>query len=444
MGNAGSGSIRGVPSERTVKVPSAARRRALRSVDRSAVWSTCAAATIALILTSLALVLGHIDAMDLFRLGFLLVVAIGYGELTDRVEQPRRFSGNGRLRTNHLSVWSIVAVLVLPPGLACVLVLLLYLHALIRGRRRRTVRTHRVIFAAAAATIAAYGAATVVSVITDGVCGPEGIRAALASAAAAPLFLTVDTLLMVLGTYLALRPASVMAVLPNRDLFALAWATGLLGVVGAQLLLRTPWLFPVVVGGLVAIHRASLVKQLLIAATIDAKTTLLNASAWRERALQAVVHAAATGQRVAVIVIDLDFFKRVNDTYGHLEGDRVLQTVALTLRSQTRARDIVGRFGGEEFVIFIDGRGAENYAIDIATRIRERIADATLIAGIPVTATLGVAYGVPDSPESLDILLDLADTALYEGKASGRDRVNAYTFDLAPILLDQTAADRVD
>jgi diguanylate cyclase (GGDEF)-like protein len=189
--------------------------------------------------------------------------------------------------------------------------------------------------------------------------------------------------------------------------------------------MHTPWLIPASVGGLVLLHRAALVKDLELAATTDAKTALLNVAAWRDRATAALTRAAQAGERVAIVVIDLDHFKRINDVHGHLVGDRVLGSVGRAIRAETRSRDIVGRFGGEEFVVLIDGRAAAAHAIDIATRIRERIASITHPEGIQVTATIGVAYGVPSDEIGLDHLIAQADAALYEGKSAGRDRINA-------------------
>ncbi|HZC72348.1 MAG TPA: GGDEF domain-containing protein [Jatrophihabitans sp.] len=368
---------------------------------------------------------GYTDLTGFVRLTVLLAAAIGYGEAFDRIERFRRFLGADTHRSNHLSVWTIAGVLVLPPGLACLLVVLIYLHVLFMAHRHQSARTYRLAFTGAVATLATAAAAQSTLLVTSDLHSTTEAGAAPASAIALATFLVLDLVLLTGGIYLAVRPPSIKAVLPDRESLLFEMSTEVLGVVTGQLLLFLPWLAPASCGGLVALHRASLVKQLQVAATTDSKTTLLNAAAWRDRALKAVSRAAREKQRVAVIVIDLDFFKRINDEYGHLVGDRVLTDVAHAIRSETRARDIVGRFGGEEFVVLIDGRAGAAHAIDIATRIRERIAALTHPEGMRVTATIGVAHGIPDEPPNLDELLAHADSALYAGKQAGRDRVKA-------------------
>jgi diguanylate cyclase (GGDEF)-like protein len=367
-----------------------------------------------------------VDAAALLRMALLLAAAVGYGEAFDRIERFRRFLGDGRVLSNHLSVWTIAGIMALPPGLACLLVVLIYVHVMIMAHRHQSARPYRMVFTGAAATVATAGAAELVSLLSSGVHTGADASAALASTAALVMFFVLDTALVFAGMYLLVRPPTIKALLPDRDGVLFEVSTEVLGVVTGQLLLYMPWLAPVSSGGLVALHRASLVKHLQVAATTDSKTTLLNVAAWRDRALKAVSRAAQERERIAVVVIDLDFFKRINDVHGHLVGDRVLADVAHAIRNETRARDIVGRFGGEEFVVLIDGRAAAAHAIDIATRIRERIAALTHPEGMQVTATIGVAHGVPDGPASLDELLAHADSALYAGKQDGRDRVKAF------------------
>lgn len=402
-------------------------RWALWSLNKSALAYILTTVVAAPVVTIALLRHLNVDPQQVLIFGILLAAAIGYGEAFDRIERFRRFLGDDKVQTNHLSVWTIAGVLTLPPGLACGLVVLIYGHIMIMTRRHQSARPHRMLFTAAAATLATAGAALAASLFTNQLHVASGINAALASFAAVPTFVVLDVLLVGGGVYLATRPSTLRAVLPDRNALWFELATDILGVVTGQLLLTMPWLAPASAGGLVALHRASLVQQLQVAATTDPKTTLLNAAAWRDRALKAVARAARETQRVAVVVIDLDFFKLINDKHGHLMGDRVLADVGRAIRNETRARDIVGRFGGEEFVVLIDGRAAAAHAIDIATRIRERIAALSHPHGIRVTATIGVSHGVPAGAHTLDTLLAQADIALYEGKAAGRDRVRALT-----------------
>jgi diguanylate cyclase (GGDEF)-like protein len=133
-----------------------------------------------------------------------------------------------------------------------------------------------------------------------------------------------------------------------------------------------------------------------------------------------------------VLVLDLDHFKVVNDLYGHLAGDQVLAAVATALRAEVRERDLVGRFGGEEFVILLVGgrEGGETDLGAIAERIRERVAglvvDVTTPDGAVRIRRLSVSVGGalhPGGRADLDGLMRIADTALYSAKRAGRNRV---------------------
>jgi diguanylate cyclase (GGDEF)-like protein len=196
-------------------------------------------------------------------------------------------------------------------------------------------------------------------------------------------------------------------------------------------------------------------------ARIDPKTGLPNAWHWEERTRELLGAAEARGVPVSVMIVDIDRFKLVNDTYGHLAGDEVLNNVADVLRSQLRQGDLVGRFGGEEFVVTTFGLTAAA-AQSAAERTRARIAAQrhrvasrrpgavadglpgaavrpvhTLTAGArrdartepdqpPATCTVTCTIGVASSARygyDLTRLLDLADIALAAGKADGRDRV---------------------
>lgn len=147
----------------------------------------------------------------------------------------------------------------------------------------------------------------------------------------------------------------------------------------------------------------------------DGLTGLLNHRACHERLRSAL----AEEQSVAVVLIDLDHFKVINDTLGHAEGDRVLVASAERLCSVVRAGDVVGRMGGEEFVLILPGADAEA-AEDCAERARAALGELT-VRGRPVAASAGVAAAPGDGREAA-VLLENADAALYWAKRSGRGR----------------------
>jgi diguanylate cyclase (GGDEF)-like protein len=168
-------------------------------------------------------------------------------------------------------------------------------------------------------------------------------------------------------------------------------------------------------------------QQLAAAARTDAKTGLLNATAWQRKADAEVIRALRAGTPLSLLLLDVDHFKQVNDSHGHLIGDDVLRALATELRQQVRESDVVGRFGGEEFTILLprtDGNGA----CRIAERLRKSAgllsvaADPKTDARIRVTVSIGVAV-LGQHGTDLFELLAAADLALYRAKDAGRNQV---------------------
>jgi diguanylate cyclase (GGDEF)-like protein len=122
----------------------------------------------------------------------------------------------------------------------------------------------------------------------------------------------------------------------------------------------------------------------------------------------------------AVLFIDIDHFKRINDAHGHSVGDSVLKQVADTAASALRHGDILARFGGEEFVAWLPAISAGE-ASTVAERVRQSIEAEVLVDGAPVTVSLGLA--VCDGDRTLDAVFEVADKALYDAKSAGRNRV---------------------
>ncbi len=191
----------------------------------------------------------------------------------------------------------------------------------------------------------------------------------------------------------------------------------------------------VVKAAVASIQRAHLLEsaradnvRLAALAQTDPLTQVLNRRALTDRLVSELDRARRYGHSVAVLMLDLDHFKAVNDSRGHLVGDGVLKDTAEILRSAVRSADFVARYGGEEFVIVLPETSLEG-ATTFAERLRERIAS-TLFAGGPGgTLTLSVSIGVSLFPApritSVDDLLSAADTALYRAKADGRNCVRS-------------------
>jgi diguanylate cyclase (GGDEF)-like protein len=160
-------------------------------------------------------------------------------------------------------------------------------------------------------------------------------------------------------------------------------------------------------------------------AITDPLTSLLNRRYLREFLPREVIRAARKGASLAVIMIDLDYFKRVNDAFGHEAGDLVLMEVAALLKTHIRGSDIACRYGGEEFALILADTTLENAqrrAEDIRAAIKRldlKYRDRPLGK---ITASLGVAL-FPDQAKSADSLMRASDDALYQAKGAGRDRV---------------------
>ena len=177
--------------------------------------------------------------------------------------------------------------------------------------------------------------------------------------------------------------------------------------------------------------------QLVAEARTDAKTGLLNAAAWHRESATELSRVQGSWMPASVAIIDIDHFKVVNDTHGHLAGDRVLRVVADRFKAQLREGDLICRFGGEEFAILLP-RTTGPEAGRVADRLRGHIADAPIAVSdgrdenilVSITVSIGVAE-LASPHRDLDELLAAADAALYQAKSDGRNRIRVITPGLA-------------
>ncbi len=156
-------------------------------------------------------------------------------------------------------------------------------------------------------------------------------------------------------------------------------------------------------------------------ALIDPLTGMLNRAGLQRRASELEAQSLIGGGSVGVVVVDIDRFKRVNDTWGHSVGDEVLQGVAAAIREDLRAYELAYRLGGEEFLLLLPGANSEE-AERIAESVRSRVEEREHSGGITVTVSCGVSTPAPNQPFRFNSLLDAADRALYRAKQSGRNR----------------------
>jgi two-component system cell cycle response regulator len=168
----------------------------------------------------------------------------------------------------------------------------------------------------------------------------------------------------------------------------------------------------------------TLQEELRAKATYDDLTGVFNRGTILEILQRDLAHAERTHEPVAVILVDLDDFKRVNDTHGHAIGDAVLREAAKRLSAPMRPYDTIGRYGGEEFLIILPGC-AVAAALQVAERVRLAVSGSgvnTTASDVAITVSLGVAAAEGGQREDVDALIQAADEALFRAKRAGRNR----------------------
>ncbi|MDT7573962.1 MAG: hypothetical protein QOH17_295 [Pseudonocardiales bacterium] len=357
---------------------------------------------------------------DALVLGLLGVVhtelAVGFERVRLLVTRPAH--------VGLTSVWTFAGALCLPLSLAAAVAICVQAHMWLRtGSARAPLYKH--VFSTATVLLACSAAARV----SEAAIGGGGLLTVVCAIAA---YTTVNSLLVAAAVLQSVTAPDLAELFGDGDDNILEIATLSLGAIVAMALDTNPWLVALVLPPVLVLHRAVLLRQLKEAASMDAKTGLLNAHTWNARAEDRLRRARRRRSPHAVLVLDLDHFKAVNDCHGHLAGDQVLAAVAGALRAEVRDRDLVGRFGGEEFVILLAGPkgGSEAELATVADRIRERVAtlrvDVATEQGSTPIGGLSISVGGalhPGGRADLGGLLRTADTALYSAKRAGRNQV---------------------
>ena len=395
---------------------------------------TLAAFVAAVILADLAVFAAGAAAVpvsshDLEIFGLLLACNAATVELTRRSSEPE-----GHFKDVH-AVWELPVVILLP--LPYALLMPAVRTALTQLRIRRTA-VYRRVFSAAAIGLSYACASQVFRGAGRLVPGLIPLNPAAGSRVTVWLVLVAAGAVVQLAVNECLVFPAVRATSPRsraRELIfgAQALRTDLtemsMAVLSTLAIAISPFTVVVALPLATLLQRSAAHGQLIKDARTDSKTGLLNAATWERGAAAEITRAVRTGTPLAVALLDIDRFKVINDTYGHLTGDEVIKEIAHTLRTMLRQYDLAGRFGGEEFSLLLPQTRAVD-ALRIAERIRAAVAGLPIIAPgatggerVHVTVSIGVAALDAGSKREYAEFMAAADAALYRAKGCGRDQV---------------------
>src|SRR3984885_555589 len=363
---------------------------------------------------------------------FLLLVCCG---MISVASTPRMmYSVNGGLVRDFSSIWTVPAAILLPPvyaamaPLAFSAAMYLFIH---RGV------PHRQIFTAAAQSLSYAGASAFFRLLPDSFAGGTvgvGLHAFTwcAAVAACEIIGNRGHHFLIMGAVKLTSPqVRILKVELDREGAQALFVEMDLGILITLAVAISPALIIIAVPTVLLIRRFLVFPILSAQSRVDSKTGLLHVSTWEaEAAAEAeTTRSIRTRSPVALALVDIDHFKLVNDTHGHLVGDKVLKAVAEALTTQSRDYDRAGRFGGEEFVPLLAQTNGSD-AVKIAERLRSHVAGLEVPVDerpggpvVKVTISIGVTSIARGETRELIDLLAAADSALYQAKQGGRNRV---------------------
>ncbi len=382
-----------------------------------------------IVVHALALVIaGYSIATTPLRMPELAIFAVLTGCGAASVEAVRRLGEPAGVSKDLLVAWTLPVALLLPPVYGILAPAILY--TLMQIRVRRTVLYRRT-FTIASVSIADTAAGVLFRAVTG--AGPTAWNwtlpipvIALAGLGCGLVLALINTTLIAVAVGMSSPEESWWNLVRDRRMRLLDGLEITTALAVTLLCAIDVLLVPIVLPPVLFLQRSLLHDELRAAARTDAKTGVLNATAWNREAEREIIQAARTRQPLAVLLLDIDHFKRINDAHGHLLGDQMLKAIAATIQHETRTYDVLGRFGGEEFVLLLPATGPPR-ARAVADRLRERLRALTLLQegqeSIRVTVSIGVAL-LGTNGTTLVELLTAADSALYQAKTAGRDRTH--------------------
>ncbi|MEV6283355.1 GGDEF domain-containing protein [Kribbella sp. NPDC051770] len=410
------------------------RQWKLWSLPPSALGYVLAVDAVALAITALAVrssVLGGpISTAEWTAFAVLAVASTLHLESARGIERRREMAANTSPHTNLKCLWFFASLLLLPLSLVIPLIVLSYVYSWFRVFGRTI--AHRKIFSNSTCILASAAAAAVLrsgGLLTEPRV-PTDFWSLLVVLAAAATWWLVNYALVV-GAILISSPEATAKDALGELSHQLVICAGLgLGIAIAALQSSYPWVVPVLMVTVLALHRDLLLPQYQRAAGVDVKTGLATPSYWANAVPAELARAESLRSSVGLLMLDLDKFKEINDTYGHPAGDRALRAVGESVRAEVRQGDLVARVGGDELAVLLPG-ASEGEVLEVAERIRDRLSALTVsvetaanrtavISGVP--ASFGAAV-YPDVAGTMDQLVLAADNALLTAKRGGRNQI---------------------
>ncbi|MCA1982125.1 GGDEF domain-containing protein [Nocardioides nematodiphilus] len=363
---------------------------------------------------------GHVPARGTDLVTGLVLVAVSVLNL----ELGRIAEGGvaGSQRPHKaLSAWAFAAALLLPTWWLLPVVAVTYAHAWWRGLRVPILKwigsgAYLVLCGLAAAATSTAIAGREMDLLND--AGAPGLIVVVASGAA---FLAVETVLFHASAYLN-RPESevwLRQTLSSASFYLTEAAVLSMGGLSALLWIEAPWALVLLIPVFALTQRAALHEPLRERAEHDDKTGLLRFEAWRRLVALESDRRLRQHEAWGLLFVDIDHFKLFNDRWGHLVGDEALIGVARCIEKESGADAIVGRFGGEEFCVFV--AGTERGVAEAGERIRVAVSRIEEPGTEGLTVSVGLAVVRPGQQVELHTVLEQADRALYAAKQGGRN-----------------------
>jgi diguanylate cyclase (GGDEF)-like protein len=376
---------------------------------------------------------------------FLLLLACG---MTSVAATPRVAYAQGALVRDFVTAWVLPIAILLPPVYALIAPAPIYVLTQLRVHKGIV---YRRVFTAVAIGMAYSAASLMFRAFPSSFAGhaigtgTHAVTWAIAVCACEIVGGRGHRFLIIGGIKLSDLKAHVVLQEFSREALQDDFAEFHLGVLITIVVAVSPILAIFAVPTVLLIRRFLMHEQLLAKSRIDTKTGLLNSSTWETEAAAEVERAHRTETPLSVALIDIDHFKAVNDTHGHLVGDIVLRAVTDVIREHLRSYDLAGRFGGEEFVVLLP-HAREADAISIAERLRRHV-EAMVIPiakdkpseHVRLTISVGVA-SLNEHARELTDLMAAADAAMYVAKQTGRNRTHAMGAPEGVIAADHLSA----